>query len=478
MPAKGQNKRPRVEKSEEKESSSSSSSDTSVVKMDDDEYQYMYGFGGGHSSEALKGALPKYQNSPKKCNFNLYAEQINGTSFTSPRAKNQFAWFYRIQPSAVHMPFKPAPKENPLLVGDFSQCIADPNQIRWNPFPLPPKEKKVDFVQGLATLMGAGSAETKTGLAIHIYTCNTSMTYKKSFCNADGDMLIVPQLNTLVIRTECGILRVAPWEFAVIQRGIKFSVDLAEDGSPARGYVCEIFTHSHLILPDLGPIGANGLANPRHFAVPVADYIDEKGEFIVIQKYCGQLFSAVHKSCPFDVVAWMGNYVPYKYNLKHYNAINSVTFDHMDPSIFTVLTCQTTEPGVAVVDFVCFPPRWAVQNETFKPPYYHKNCMSEFMGNLAGQYDAKPTGFMPGGGSLHSCMTGHGPDSDTYKKFTTIEDAPTKMPDDSMAFMFESTYVMRLTPYGANQELQQTDYYKCWQGLEHEFDPTVKHYEN
>jgi homogentisate 1,2-dioxygenase len=387
---------------------------------------------------------------------------------------------YRIAPSAKHTPFKETPERNPRLLADFAKCTVTPNQLRWDPFPLPTAEEKVDFVSGISTLMGSGSAETKTGMAIHVYCCNTDMTHKQAFMNADGDLLIVPQLNTLLVRTEFGMLHVAPWDCCVIPRGVKFSVDLGNKGESARGYIAEIFTHSHLILPDLGPIGANGLADGRHFAHPTADYIDEEGEFTVVHKFMGKLFEATMSSCPFDVVAYHGNYLPYKYDLNKYCVINSVKFDHLDPSIFTVLTCQTNEPGVAVLDFVIFPPRYAVQKDTFRPPYYHKNCMSEFMGNIAGQYEAKPDGFQPGGGSLHSIMTGHGPDADSYKKFTEVDtSSPVEMPSTDLAFMFESTYMFKLTPYAMDDQKLQSDYYKCWQGLDNEFnannpEPTFK----
>ena len=298
----------------------------------------------------------------------------------------------------------------------------------------------------------------------------------KAFCNSDGDFLIMPQLNTLIIRTEMGILSVEPWEFCVIPRGIKFSVDLKDENIAARGYICEIFTHAHFELPNLGPIGANGLADARHFAYPKASYINKKDiPCYVVQKFMGKLFQAKHKSNVFDVVAYQGNYLPYKYNCKKYIAINSVTIDHLDPSIFTVLTCPTHEVGVAVCDFVIFPPRYCVQENTFRPPYYHKNCMSEFMGNICGQYEAKPDGFQPGGGSLHSIMTGHGPDSNTYEKASNADTSkPIKLPDDSLAFMFESNYLLKVTNYALDNNLVQSDYAQCWTNLKHNFDPNKK----
>jgi len=274
----------------------------------------------------------------------------------------------------------------------------------------------------------------------------------------------------MLITTECGLLAVKPGEIAVIQRGHKFKVDFPEKGS-RRGYICEVFD-GHFVLPDLGPIGANGLANPRDFLHPTARFEDKEGKHTLLQKFLGGVFEAELERSPFDVVAWHGNYVPYKYDMGNFVAVNSVTVDHMDPSIFTVLTCQTTNPGVAAVDFVIFPPRMAVQKKTFRPPYYHRNCMSEFMGNIKGQYDAKPEGFQPGGGSLHSIMAGHGPDAGTFDKCSEEKgDPPVQMPPNALAFMFESTYFMRVTEWALKEAPLEQDYNKCWAGLKSKFDP-------
>eukprot|EP00163_Fabomonas_tropica_P016233 TRINITY_DN291_c0_g1_i1.p1 TRINITY_DN291_c0_g1~~TRINITY_DN291_c0_g1_i1.p1 ORF type:complete len:318 (-),score=73.75 TRINITY_DN291_c0_g1_i1:149-1102(-) len=315
-------------------------------------------------------------------------------------------------------------------------------------------------------MMGAGSAESKSGIAIHIYAANQDMG-RKAFCNADGDLLIVPQKGMLDIRTEHGCLAVLPGEIVVIQRGIRFKVDLPDGAS--RGYICEVF-NGHFKLPDLGPIGANGLANPRDFEHPVASYEAEEGDYTVVHKFCGQLFASQQDHTPFNVVAWHGNYVPYKYDLAHYNTMNTVSYDHPDPSIFTVLTCQSTDPGVAVADFVIFPPRWMVADDTFRPPYYHRNCMSEYMGLIRGDYDAKTGGgFVPGGGSLHSCMTPHGPDADTFDKASNANLSPYQISKDSLAFMFESTYVFRLTKHALAADRLDNDYWKCWQTLKNNF---------
>eukprot|EP00455_Lapot_gusevi_P010154 TRINITY_DN1457_c0_g1_i1.p1 TRINITY_DN1457_c0_g1~~TRINITY_DN1457_c0_g1_i1.p1 ORF type:complete len:448 (+),score=176.57 TRINITY_DN1457_c0_g1_i1:90-1433(+) len=426
--------------------------------------QYLAGFGCAHGSEALPGALPKTQNTPQRCPYGLIAEQLSGTAFTVPRARNQRSWLYRIRPSAGHSRFEKI--DNGRIRGHFENAHIEPNQLRWNPFPMPAEDQKVDFVQGMLTVGGAGSVDLKNGIAIHVYCCNTSMG-NKSFLNADGDFLIVPQEGDMLIRTEYGYLEVKSGEICVIQRGIKFNVTVA---GPTRGYICEIFK-GHFVLPELGVIGANGLADPRHFLHPTASYENLEGDFVLVQKYGGQLFQCQLGHSPFDVVAWHGNYLPYKYDLSLYCVVNSVLFDHLDPCIFCVLTAATDEPGVAVCDFVIFPPRWAVQEHTFRPPYYHRNVMSEFMGNIRGTYDAKTKGFLPGGASLHQIHVPHGPEALTYKNASNWELAPVRMPDDSLAFMFESTYFIRVTDEAINSEVLDHTYTECWDNIEVRFDP-------
>lgn len=443
-----------------------------VKDSKEDPFKYLTGFGGEHESEAIPGTLPKGQINPQRCAHDLFAEQLSGTSFTTPRVFNQRSWLYRIKPTCAHKPFKLS-KQNPRLQSEFGKAIVNPNQIRWKPFPLPADGQRVNFVEGLSTVAGSGGPELKSGLAIHVYAANQSMDKEnKAFVNSDGDFLIVPQLGAITLRTEFGYLHVPPNSIAVVQRGVTFQVNFTEP--VVRGYVLEVF-NNHFRLPDLGPIGANGLANPRDFKYPVASYEDKKETHTIQQKFLGQLFEAEHPSSPFDVVAWFGNYAPYKYNLADFVPAGAVRVDHMDPSIFTVLTCPSSEPGVAVADFVIFPPRWAVQEHTFRPPYYHRNCMSEFMGNIIGRYEAKPDGFMPGGGSLHSIMIGHGPDAATFNKLSTDELKAVRMPDDSMSFMFESTYVFKLTEWADSIQLKDENYYKCWEGLGSKFvDPAKK----
>jgi len=323
---------------------------------------------------------------------------------------------------------------------------------------------EIDWVDGLATMAGNGDPTAKSGMAVHVYNCNKSMVDTAMY-NSDGDFLIVPQEGTLHIQTEMGFLEVAPKEIVVIQRGIRFRV--AVDG-PSRGYVCEIYG-GHFQLPDLGPIGANGLANARDFLYPVAAYEDRDVDYVVVNKFGGRLFSTIMHHSPFNVVAWHGNYAPYKYDLSKFNTMNSVSYDHPDPSIYTVLTCPTDTPGVALCDFVIFPPRWMVMDKSFRPPYYHRNTMTEFMGMVWGKYDAK-VGFQPGGASLHSCMSAHGPDADTFLKASNAELKPEYF-GAGLAFMFETTLQLKLTPWALAAPHRDAEYRKCWQQLPRVFDP-------
>ncbi|XP_065907305.1 homogentisate 1,2-dioxygenase-like [Dysidea avara] len=432
------------------------------------ELKYHPGFGSEISSEALPHALPKGQNSPQQCPYGLYAEQLSGSAFTCPRETNRRSWLYRIIPSAKHKPFVSIEQGN--MSNNFDKWQPNPNQLRWKPFKLPEDGKNVDFVEGISTVCGAGDPRCRSGCVVHVYTCNKSMK-DKCFYNSDGDFLIVPQLGPLHIKTEFGELHVDPLEIVVIQQGMRFSVDVT---GPSRGYILEVFD-THFQLPNLGPIGANGLANPRDFLAPVAKFeqCEVSTGYTVVSKYQGKLFAATQYHSPFDVVAWHGNYYPYKYDLRNYMVINSVSFDHADPSIFTVLTCPSTKPGVAVADFVIFPPRWCVQEHTFRPPYYHRNCMSEFMGNLCGQYDAKKDN-LPGGATLHSMMTPHGPDGKTFDHTSQMELKPVKV-EGTMSFMFESSFSLALTEWGEKTCCTlDDDYYKCWQDLTSKFDPNWK----
>src|SRR6185369_9129277 len=431
-----------------------------------EQFEYNSGFGSEFATEALPGALPVGQNSPQKCPYGLYAEQMSGTPFTAPRASNRRSWLYRIRPSVMHKPYRQI--DRGLVRGTpFDEITTSPNQLRWSPFAIP-KEKK-DFVEGLITLAGNGDATMHSGVAIHVYTCNRSMT-DRFFYSADGEMLIVPQLGRVVFHTELGRIEAAPGEIVVIQRGIKFRVELLE--GEARGYICENFG-GLLRLPDLGPIGANGLANARDFVTPVASYEDREGDFRVVSKFLGNFWEAEYDHSPLNVVAWHGNYAPYKYDLARFNCINSVTFDHPDPSIYTVLTAPSEIPGTANCDFVIFPPRWMVAEHTFRPPWFHRNFMNEFMGLIRGEYDAKAEGFLPGGASLHNCMSGHGPDSESFEKASKADLKPSYL-GDTLAFMLETRFVCRPTQYALQTAELQHEYFECWQGLKRHFNPNAR----
>ena len=422
---------------------------------------YLSGFGNDVATEAVKGALPQGQNSPQKPAFGLYAEQINGTAFTMPRHTNKRSWMYRIRPSVVHKPYEQM--DNGLFKSTpFDEVVTPPNQLRWDPLPIP--DQPTTFVEGIVTMGGNGDLTAHSGHAIHLYVANTSMT-DTFFYNADGEMLIVAQQGDLVFLTEMGKVEVSPGEICVIPRGIKFRVEVSGD---VRGYICENYG-APFKLPDLGPIGANGLAYPRDFLMPEAWYENKTGEFAVIAKFQGNLWRGVYDHSPLNVVAWHGNYAPYKYNLANFQCINTVNFDHPDPSIYTVLTAPTDTPGTANIDFVIFPPRWMVAENTFRPPWFHRNFMNEYMGLIEGVYDAKEGGgFVPGGSSLHNCMSGHGPDADTYKKMTEVELKPVKQ-EDTLAFMFETRFVTKTTKFALETSQLQSDYWECWQGLNPEF---------
>ncbi|CAL5222549.1 g4929 [Coccomyxa viridis] len=436
------------------------------MRSTEEALQYQTGFANEFQSEALPGALPAHNN-PQVCPYGLYAEQLSGTSFTSPRRQNFRSWLYRIRPSVNNSRFKPAEGIDPAKFGasaDPAHSELTPNQLRWQPFSVP--EEPVDFAHGLTTICMSGSPASKQGYAMHMYAASTSMT-DCSFCNADGDFLIVPQLGALKIQTEFGIMVVSPGEICVIQCGMRFSVALVH--GTARGYMLEVYG-SHFVLPDLGPVGANGLAAPRDFQTPVAHFEDRECGFTVLHKLCGQVFQAQQNHSPFDVVAWHGNYAPYKYDLARYCPVNTVAFDHADPSIFTVLTCPSHIPGTATADFVVFPPRWTVADHTFRPPYYHRNVMTEFMGLINGTYEAKQGGFVPGGASLHVCMTPHGPDTATFESAIAKDSTrPEHLPADALAFMFEVSHIPRIMKHALHCQELEDDYQECWSGLKSHF---------
>ena len=423
--------------------------------------EYQPGFGNQFVSEAVPGALPVGRNSPQKPPHGLYAELISGTAFTAPRHENRRTWTYRIRPSVVHRPYQRI--DNRLIhSAPFEDVEATPSQLRWSPFPIP--GKSTDFVDGIITLGGNGSVATQAGMAAHIYAANASMT-DRYFYDADGEMLVLPQQGRARFVTELGVIEGSPGEAVLLPRGLRFKVELPDGAS--RGYICENYGAA-LRLPELGPLGSNGLANPRDFLAPVAAFEDKESPCTLVAKFQGNLWAADMKHSPLNVVAWHGNFVPYKYDLTRFMVIGTVSFDHPDPSIYSVLTAPSDMAGVANIDFVIFPPRWLVGEDTFRPPWYHRNVMTEFMGLLYGRYDAKAEGFLPGGASLHNCMTAHGPDAETHERATHAELKPHKLVD-TMAFMFESRFAMRLTRHAIESAELQHDYFEGWQGLKRRF---------
>lgn len=422
---------------------------------------YHAGFGNQFTSEAEPGTLPQGRNSPQRAPRGLYAELISGSAFTAPRHLNQRTWVYRRQPSVVTAAY--APYEQPhWKSGAAGGESAPPDPLRWSPISVP--DVPLDFVDGLRTIVVNGDPDAQTGMAAHLVLMNRSMD-GRALVNADGEMLLVPQMGELRVVTELGVLDAKPGEIVLLPRGIAFSVKVS---GPSRAYVCENYGAAFR-LPELGPIGSNGLANPRDFLAPVAAFEDRQDQpHEIVRKFGGRLWRTTQPRTPFDVVAWHGNLAPLKYDTANFMVIGSISFDHPDPSIFTVLTSPSDTPGTANCDFVIFPPRWLVAEDTFRPPWYHRNVMSEFMGLVHGQYDAKPEGFKPGGMSLHNCMVPHGPDAEAFEKASGAPLAPHKL-DDTLAFMFESRWRFRPTAFALGCGALDTRYADCWAGLKDGF---------
>jgi homogentisate 1,2-dioxygenase len=426
------------------------------AKSGSGEPNYLSGFGNGFETEALPGALPVGRNSPQRTPLGLYTEVLSGSAFTAPRAENRSTWLYKLRPSAMHGPYRRI-ADGLLRSGPFNEAETPPNRLRWHPFPIP--EQPADFIDGLFTLAGSGDPASQCGLAVHIYRANRSMS-ERYFWNADGEMMLVPQLGALVLSTELGKLEAKPGEIAVVPRGMKFKVELAEGA--ARGYLCENYGQPFR-LPELGPIGSQGLAQQADFQSPVAAF-EDSGKCELVAKFMGGLWASGLGHSPLDVVAWRGDYAPYKYELARFMAINTVSFDHPDPSIFTVLTSPSGQSGVANCDFVIFPPRWTVADDTFRPPWFHRNVMSELMGLVRGEYEAKAEGFLPGGVSIHNCMSAHGPDVTAFQNAVDVELKPRKI-ENTLAFMWESRYVFRPTKAALDSRELQQDYDRVWDGF-------------
>ncbi|HEY1607156.1 MAG TPA: homogentisate 1,2-dioxygenase [Allosphingosinicella sp.] len=418
---------------------------------------YLSGFGSHFATEAVPGALPEGRNSPQRPAFGLYAEQLSGTSFTAPRNENRRSWLYRMRPSAEHPPYRPCEGASLFTAASLADPLP-PDRLRWNPLPI--EGDGADLIDSMTTMVANGGPESLSGCAVHIYRATRDME-RRFFFDADGEMLFIPQQGRLALLTEMGRIDIAPGEVALVPRGVRFRA-LLPDGS-AGGYVAE--NHGALFrLPELGPIGANGLANPRDFLTPVAAFEDEEGEYELVQKYLGRLWTTRLDHSPRDVVAWHGNLAPWKYDLAHFNTIGTVSFDHPDPSIFTMLTSPSETPGRANADFVLFPPRWMVAEDTFRPPWFHRNAMSECMGLIHGAYDAKAEGFAPGGLSLHNLMAGHGPDVASWKAASEAALKPHRI-EGTMAFMVESCWPFRPTRFATESDALQTDYDEAWGGF-------------
>ena len=440
-----------------------------AVSIADGNKGYMSGFGNGFESEALPGALPVGRNSPQKCPYGLYAEQISGSPFTAPRVTNERSWLYRIRPTVKHWGRFEKIAHGLWETAPLNTFEMPIQPLRWNPLELP--KDSVSFVNGVRTMTTAGDAGSMAGMGAHAYLITRSMV-DEYFYNADGEMMFVPQLGNLRICTEFGTIDVEPCEIAVIPRGVKIRVELAAGTKAARGYLCENYGGA-FTLPERGPIGANCMANQRDFLTPVAAYEDRDGPCTMTVKWGGTLWRTELKHSPLDVVAWHGNYAPYKYDLRHYSPVGPVLYDHADPSIFTVMTSPSETPGTANIDFVVFCDRWLVAENTFRPPWYHMNVMSEFMGLIQGVYDAKPQGFVPGGMSLHNTMLPHGPDTEAFERASNSELKPHKL-ENTMAFMFETRFPQRVTKYAAAHASLQHDYVDCWADIKKHFDPTKR----
>jgi homogentisate 1,2-dioxygenase len=425
---------------------------------------YMSGFGNGFETEALPGALPMGRNSPQKCPYGLYAEQLSGSPFTAPRATNERSWLYRIRPTVTHWGQFEKVDAGLWRTAPCHEVDVPLAPMRWDPIAIP--DQKLCFLEGVRTITTAGDAGTRAGMGAHVYLVTRSMQ-DEYFYNADGEMLFVLQQGELRFWTEFGIIDIEPGEIAVIPRGVKIRVELRNGA--ARGYICENYGGA-FSLPERGPIGANCLANPRDFLTPVAAYEENDGPARLFVKWGGNLWAAALDQSPLDVIAWHGNYAPYKYDLRRYSPVGPILFDHADPSIFTVLTSPSETPGTANVDFVIFPDRWLVAEDTFRPPWYHMNVMSEFMGLIYGQYDAKPEGFVPGGVSLHNTMLPHGPDVDAFERASNAELKPQKL-QGTLAFMFETRFLQRVTAYASQSEALQKNYGVYGHRLKKHFNP-------
>ncbi|ORX94816.1 homogentisate 1,2-dioxygenase [Clohesyomyces aquaticus] len=436
-----------------------------------DPYSYQCGFGNRFASESIPSVLPRGQNCPQRVKYDLYSEQLNGSSFVSARQALQHVWMYRIRPSVVHGELSRSDLNSKLeaYFGPANPRVEyNPSQQAWNPFPVPEASpsSSIDFVHGLRTVAGQGDPTSKQGIAIHIYTANASMQ-NRAFCNNDGDFLILPQQGRLDIQTELGNVMVRPGELAVIQAGIRFKVSLPD--GPSRGYIQEIFG-AHYELPELGPIGSNGMALPRDFEYPVASFdLDSSSIWEIVYKLAGTLHSCHQPHTPFDVVAWHGNYAPYKYAIEKFINMANVERDQADPTIYCVLTARSIIPGVSLTDFLVFTPKWISTTNTFRPPYYHRNMSTEVMGLVYGTYGGSSHVLEPGGLSYEASYMPHGETYETWKMATTQDLRPTRACEDTLAFMFHVSVPLMLTQWAMESPARNPTDVKVLAGFEGHF---------
>jgi len=414
------------------------------------------GFGNVHQSEDLPDALPRDQNSPRRVAYGLYAEQVNGSGFVAPRHENRRSWLYRVRPSADQSPAVALPQG--FLAGDFLAEPPEPNLAGWAPLPLP--TVATDFVDGLATLGGAGSARLRRGYAVHVYAANRGME-DRCFGNADGDLLILPEQGALTLLTELGPLEVAPGQVALVPRGIRFSVLVSVGG--ARGYVAESFGRP-FGLPDRGPVGANGLADARHFRAPSAWHEDRVSlGYRVTAKLAGRLFESTQDHSPFDVAAWQGNHVPTVYDLDAFSPVGNARFDHGDPSIHTVLSAPMDEQGAHTLDLVAFVARWDVTEHTFRPPYFHRNVTTELNGIVR---DAVVPGspFVPGCFFLTPSLVPHGVVAASVERHLAeaAAESPRRSSESSLWFQFETALPFVPTPWARDAAHRIADWPLVW----------------
>jgi homogentisate 1,2-dioxygenase len=425
------------------------------------------GFGAPLQSEALPGALPLHQNSPRHAPYGLYPEQLSGTAFGLPRHKNLRTWLYRIRPSAQQSPFRPLRHET--FTTAFTSEPVEPNLFGWRPCPIPSAGQ--DFVDGIVTLGGAGDGHSRRGYALHWFTANRSMD-NRAFCNADGDFLLVPQLGELTLVTELGVLEVGTGQIALLPRGLRYSVVLRSPA--ARGFIAEVYGR-HFELPERGVIGANGLADARHFRTSTAWFEDrlELG-YRITSKLGGVLYDAQQDYSPYDVVAWHGNYVPYVYDLAAFVPVSNVRVDHPDPSIYSVVSCPLDETGSNLLDLIVFPPRWDPTEHTFRPPFFHRNATMEW--NAVVRSDSSDGALFESGVSfLTPPMTPHGVTSAAVERAFRLDEATAAVPhrssDQSLWIQFESSLPLQLSPLAREPSRAILDWPTVWGAYRNHFRP-------